>query len=193
MIEYINGKITEISPAFVVIENEGIGYGLHVSLNTYTALKEGERAKLFIHQVIREDAHTSFGFFLKDEREIFRLLIGVNGIGPNTARMMLSSLSPAELRNAVINENAAILRGIKGIGAKTAQRIIIDLKDKMAKTDVSETFPGVENNTSREEALSALIMLGFSKPQVEKIINKILKAEPTLSIEDIVKKALKAL
>lgn len=192
MYEYIQGKVSELTPASVVIDNHGIGYFINISLNTYSALSGKENAVVFIHQAIREDAHTLYGFFNKSEREIFRLLISVSGIGSNTARMMLSSLSPAEIKEAILSGNVKVLNSIKGIGAKTAQRVIVDLKDKVGKSEISGEFLLQESNTNREEALSALVMLGFAKNTVEKVLDKLLKADPELDVEELVKQALKS-
>lgn len=192
MYEYIQGKITELTPASVVIDNQGIGYFINISLNTYSALSGKEQAIVFVHQVVREDAQLLFGFYNKTERDIFRQLITVSGIGANTARMMLSSMSPDEIREAILTANVKILSGIKGIGAKTAQRVIIDLKDKVGKSDISNDFLLSISNTNREEALSALVMLGFTKNTVEKILDKILKDNPKAEVEELVKQALKS-
>jgi Holliday junction DNA helicase RuvA len=191
MFEYIQGKIAELTPASVVVDNQGVGYFINISLNTYSALSGKEQAVVFIHQVIREDANILFGFFDKSERETFRQLISVSGVGANTARMMLSSLSSLEIKNAILSADTKILSGIKGIGAKTAQRIIVDLKDKIGKSDVSDNFLLSQNNTKREEALSALVMLGFAKNSIEKILDKLLKANPEFEVEELVKQALK--
>ncbi|MBI9067292.1 MAG: Holliday junction branch migration protein RuvA [Salinivirgaceae bacterium] len=191
MYEYIQGKVAELTPANVVIDNNGIGYFINISLNTYSALSGKENAVVFIHQVIREDANILYGFYNKSERDIFRLLISVSGIGSNTARMMLSSLSPNEISEAILSGNVKLLNSIKGIGAKTAQRVIVDLKDKVGKSEISDEFFTSQSNTNREEALSALVMLGFAKNTVEKVLDKLLKSDPTLMVEELVKKALK--
>ncbi len=193
MYEYIQGKVTELNPASVVIDNQGIGYLVQISLNTYSALSGKEQAIVFIHQVIREDAHILFGFYNKTEREVFRLLLSVSGIGANTARMILSSMSPMEIKEAILSGNVTQLNAIKGIGLKTAQRIIVDLKDKIGKTDGGFDFLLPQNNTIREEALSALVMLGFPKNVVEKVLDKLLKENPTASVESLVKQALKSI
>lgn len=192
MYDYIQGKVAELTPASIVIDNNGIGYFINISLNTYSALSGKENAVVFIHQVVREDAHTLYGFFNKSEREIFRLLISVSGIGANTARMMLSSLSPSEIKEAILSGNVKLLNSIKGIGAKTAQRVIVDLKDKVGKSEISGEFLLTQSNTNREEALSALVMLGFAKNAVEKVLDKLLKADPNLDVEELVKQALKS-
>jgi Holliday junction DNA helicase RuvA len=169
----------------------GIGYSIQISLTTFSRLESHPQVRLYIHQVIREDAHLLFGFFSIQEREIFRLLISVSGIGANTARMILSSLSPDDLQQAISGGNAALLQSIKGIGAKTAQRVIIDLRDKISKDKTSgEIFP-LRDNRLKDEALSALVILGFNKGEADKVISKILLAEKNLPLEDLIKKALK--
>ncbi len=192
MYEYIQGTIAELTPATVVIDNQGVGYHIQISLNTYSALSGKEQAVVFVHQVVRDDAHLLYGFFNKSEREIFRQLISVSGIGSNTARMILSSLSPDEIKEAILSGNVKLLNNIKGVGAKTAQRIIVDLKDKVGKSNLTEEFFQAQSNTNREEALSALVMLGFVKGSVEKILDKLLQANPNASVEELVKQALKS-
>ena len=193
MYEFISGNITELTPAHIVVENGGMGYFISISLNTYSALSGKQASKVFLHQVVREDAHLLFGFADKEERDLFRLLITVSGIGANTARVMLSSLTPAEIRKAIAGGNVDILKGVKGIGLKSAQRIIVDLKDKLGKLAESEEIFTVADNTIREESLSALIMLGFPKNSVEKVINRLLADGEITSVEDLVKRALKKL
>lgn len=193
MYEYIQGKIADLTPASVVIDAHGVGYFIHISLNTYSGLSGKEQAVVFIHHVVREDAHLLFGFVNKSEREIFRHLISVSGVGANTARMILSSLSPAEIKDAILSANVKLLSGIKGIGAKTAQRIVVDLSDKVGKAEFSGEILLSANNTSREEALSALVMLGFTKSAVEKVLDKLLKENPKADVEGLVKQALKSL
>ncbi len=194
MFEYIHGPLTELSPANAVIEAGSVGYFIHISLNTYSKISGKEKVKLFLHQVVREDAHLLYGFADKTERELFRFLISVSGIGSNTAMMMLSSLLPDEIRKAILEENVNLLKSIKGIGAKTAQRIIIDLKDKIGKSPASDRIlMTATDNTIREEALSALIMLGFQKKSVEVELDKIIKSNPGLSVEKMIKMALKGL
>jgi len=191
MYEYIEGPLIEKNPAHCVIDIAGVGYSIQISLTTYSQLESHARARLYIHQVIREDAHLLFGFFTRHEREIFRLLLSVSGIGANTARMILSSLSPDDLQQAIISNNAALLQSIKGIGTKTAQRVIIDLRDKISKDKGSgEIFPARDNRL-KDEALSALVILGFNKGEADKVISKILLAEKNLPLEDLIKKALK--
>ena len=194
MYEYIQGKITGLTPANAVIEAGSVGYFIHISLNSYSLISGKEEAKLFIHQVIRDDAHLLYGFSELEERELFRLLISVNGIGSNTALMMLSSLSSDEIQTAILQENVNLLKSIKGIGAKTAQRVIIDLKDKIGKGPASDQILiSQTDNTISEEALSALVMLGFAKKSVEKELEKILKADPNITVEEMIKRALKGL
>jgi Holliday junction DNA helicase RuvA len=193
MYEYISGKITRDTPAYVVLDNSGIGYFINISLHTYESVKGKESAKLYIYEHIREDAHSLYGFAETRERDLFTLLISVSGIGANTARMMLSSLSPDELQIAISIENVNQLKSIKGIGLKTAQRIIVDLKDKIGKGMTGEKLPLPEDNTKAEEALSALVMLGFTKAPSQKVIDKILRETPGIKVEQIIKQALKAL
>lgn len=193
MFEYIKGNIVSLKPSHIVLEANSVGYFINISLNTYTQLNGKESAKVFVHQVIREDAHVLYGFATESERELFRMLISVNGIGSNTAIMMFSSLSPDEISSAILNENVNLLKSIKGIGVKTAQRVIIDLKDKLGKSPVSEQIVASTDNTIRIEALSALVMLGFAKKPVEKELDKILTAQPNLSVENVIKLALKSL
>lgn len=198
MIEYIKGEITEITPALAVIECNGIGYGVNISLNTYSAIQGKQSIKLYIHEAIREDAHVLYGFSTKQERELFLLLITVSGIGGNTARMILSALSPAELCNVISSGNDKLLKTVKGIGLKTAQRIIVDLKDKIATTG-GETVTGSAANLSPahsevyDEAIAALTMLGFAQAPSQKVVTAILKEEPSLAVEKVIKLALKRL
>jgi len=193
MYEYISGKITEITPDHVVLETQGIGYFLHISLNTYEKYNKEKGEKFYIHQSIKEDAHTLYGFYEKSERALFKLLISVSGIGTNTARLMLSSLSPNQLIGAISTESVGTIKAIKGIGPKTAQRVILDLKDKVLQVaGDGAIFVGGGNKTA-DEALSALLALGFNKIQVNKIVAKILETTPESSVEDIIKLALKKL
>jgi len=191
MYEYISGKIAESSPAHVVIDVNGIGYLLQISLNTFSRLDGKTEAQLFIHENIREDAYALFGFADPSERELFRHLISVSGIGANTARMMLSSLSPEELRGAILTDNVNVIKGVKGIGAKTAQRVIVDLKDKLGKEPVDQKIFASQDNTIRDEALSALVMLGFAKSGAQKAIDKLLAQSPSLKVEEVIKQSLK--
>jgi len=194
MYEYINGKIAGLTPANAIIEAGSIGYFLHISLNTYSSINGQQSVKLFLHQVVREDAHLLYGFAETGERELFRLLISVSGIGSSTALMMLSSLTPDEIKKAILEENVNLLKSIKGIGAKTAQRVIIDLKDKIGKQPASDQILMTgQDNTIRDEALSALVMLGFARKSVEKELDKILKSNPGITVEQTIKMALKSL
>ncbi len=192
MYEYIKGTISGLTPAGVVVEAGSIGYFLHISVNTYSRIKGYEHAHLFLHEVVREDAHLMYGFADQEERDFFRMLISVNGIGAAIAIMMLSSYLPENLRDAILSENVNLLKGIKGIGAKTAQRIIIELKDKVGKGIASDRIFKSGNAVVRGEALSALEMLGFNKKAVENSIDQILSSEPDLTVEQLLKIALKS-
>jgi len=190
MITHVKGKLVEKSPTHVVIECAGVGYFLNISLHTFSKIPDTENCTLLTHLQVKEDSHTLFGFVEKSEREIFRLLLSVSGIGTSTARTMLSSLAPIQVRDAIAGGDVATIQGIKGIGAKTAQRVILDLKDKILKIyDIGE----VSNNTNKDEALSALEVLGFVRKQAEKAVDKVLVQDPTLSAENIIKLALKNL
>ena len=193
MYEFIRGTIVEINPASIIIEAGNIGYFINISLNTYSQLNGKKEGLVLLHQVVREDAHILYGFSNKNERDLFRNLISVNGVGANTAVMMLSSLNPEELVTAVTTENVAILKGVKGIGVKTAQRIIIDLKDKLIKLPESDQILLSTDNTIRNESLSALVMLGFVKRDAEKTVSKILLDQPGITVEGVIKQALKRL
>ena len=193
MIDYIKGVITRITPTFLIMETAGIGYLLNISINTFSKLEGKSEFKVMVHEVIREDSHQLFGFAESEEREIFRLLISVTGVGANTARMMLSSLSPVEIEKAIMGSDVNILKSVKGIGLKTAQRIIVDLKDKVGKQAGGSEIFTLTDNTRREEALSALVMLGFAKSAVSKVLDKIVRDEINLTVEDMIKRALKNL
>ncbi|MEO9512720.1 MAG: Holliday junction branch migration protein RuvA [Flavobacteriaceae bacterium] len=193
MITHINGKLIEKNPTYAIVECNGVGYFLNISLHTFSQLKDEESVRLFTHLQVKEDSHTLFGFVEKSERQIFRLLISVSGIGSSTARTMLSSLSPTQVRDAIASGDVPSIQAIKGIGAKTAQRVILDLKDKILKVYEMGEVSLQSNNTSKEEALSALEVLGFVRRQSEKVVDKVLSEEPTLSVEDIIKLALKNL
>lgn len=193
MFEYIQGKIIELTPAYAVIDKGNVGFYLHISLNTFTSLKGKSEAKLFLHQVIREDAQLLFGFAERKEREMFRLLVKVSGIGANTARLILSSLTPYDISQAIVTENVTVLQSIKGIGNKTAQRVIVDMKDKVGKIAGEAEFLSLPDNSILEESLSALVTLGFPQTAVRKTINKIISREPGLPVEEIIKEALKIL
>tara|TARA_B000000475_G_scaffold270701_1_gene266881 strand:- start:417 stop:998 length:582 start_codon:yes stop_codon:yes gene_type:complete len=193
MITHIQGRLVELNPAYVVIECNGVGYLLNISLNTYSKLGESESCKLYSHLVIKEDSHTLYGFYNKLERQIFRLLISVSGVGASTARVILSSMLPEEIRDAIVSENIVLITSVKGIGAKTAQRIILDLKDKMLKAFDNIEITLKSGNRNREEALSALEVLGFPMKAVHKLIDKLLNETPDMEVEELVKKALKQL
>ena len=201
MIEYIHGDLTELTPTQAVIETAGVGYALSISLNTYTAIQGKREVKLYVHEVLvtggRDDSFTLYGFASKQERELYRLLITVSGVGAGTARMILSSMSPRELCNVISTANAAMLKGVKGIGLKTAQRIIIDLKDKIVSMGIAEELPAnggnvdMVNNGVKDEAVIALTMLGFSPAPSSKVVVDILKEQPDLKVEQVIKTALK--
>ena len=192
MYEYIKGTISGLTPAGVVIETGGIGYFLHISVNTFSRINGNEHSKLFLHEVVREDAHLLYGFADKDERDFFRMLISVNGIGSAIAIMMLSSYIPDDLRNAILTENVNLLKSIKGIGAKTAQRVIIELKDKVGKGVTPDKIFKTGDLVVRNEALSALEMLGFNKKAAENSLDQIIAAQPGLTVEHLLKIALKS-
>lgn len=193
MIDYIKGDVVELTPASVTVEAYGIGYFINISLNTYTSLSGQKIAKLYIYEAIREDAHQLFGFFDKQERELFTQLISVSGIGASTARMILSSINVQELANVISSGNADMLKTVKGIGLKTAQRVIVDLKDKIkiSGTEQSEMF--ITSNPVGEEAVAALVMLGFPQQASQKVVNKLFKDKPDSTVEQIIKAALKIL
>ena len=194
MITQLQGKLVEKNPTNVVIDCHGVGYFVNISLNTYAALPEGEAIKLYTYLQIKEDAHTLYGFLTKAEREVFVLLISVSGVGAGTARTMLSSLTAAQVRNAIVNGEVATIQSVKGIGAKTAQRVVLDLKDKMLKLQDFADAPISAVSTHKEEALAALEVLGFVRKQAEKVVDKIVQVAPeALSVEDIIKQALKSL
>jgi Holliday junction DNA helicase RuvA len=197
MIEYIKGELTELTPALATVEAAGVGYGLNISLNTYSAIQGKKDVKLYVYESIREDAHLLYGFVSKKEREMFELLISVSGVGPNTARMMLSSMSVAELCNAISTGNERLVKGIKGIGKMTAQRIIVDLRDKIVALGIADEIPAggtmaaPVNNAVKDEAVSALTMLGFAPAPTQKVVVAILTEQPDLPVEQVVKLALK--
>ncbi|NDW11771.1 Holliday junction branch migration protein RuvA [Bacteroides sp. 214] len=193
MIEYIKGNVEELTPAVAVIDCNGVGYAANISLNTYSAIQGKSSCKLFIHEAIREDAYVLYGFASKQEREQFLLLISVSGIGGNTARMILSAMSPSELSNAISSGNVAMLRMIKGIGLKTAERMIVELKDKMkiAAGGAGEEIAVATSSVIQEEAVSALTMLGFPAAASQKVVLAVLKEDPQASVEGVIKQALK--
>ena len=193
MITQIRGRLVEKNPTDVVIDCNGVGYLLHISLNTFSALPNDENVVLYTHLSIREDAHTLYGFISKTEREVFKLLISVSGVGPSTARTMLSSMTTEDIQQAIASENVRVIQSVKGIGAKTAQRVIVDLKDKMLKTFDLDEVSIAKDNTNKEEALSALEVLGFARKQADKVVTNILKETPNASVEHLIKMALKNL
>ena len=191
MYEYIEGDFVEKSPAHLIVQAGHLAYHIHISVYTYSQVSNQNSGKIYLHFVVREDAQILYGFANREEREIFRMLISVSGVGANTARLILSSLTPEEITQAILAGNVSVLQGIKGIGAKSAQRIIVDLKDKVGKgAGIDELFFS-QDNTSREEALSALVALGFPKKTVDKAVTRILSEQPELSVEEVVKAALK--
>lgn len=203
MIDYIKGQIAELTPTYAVVEASGVGYEINIALPVYTALIEKKETKLYINEIIREDAHLLFGFLTKGERELFLLLTSVSGIGANTARLIMSGYSASEVRQIIATGNVHALSQVKGLGAKTAQRVIVDLKDKVLKVDLgqgeavgadetSQTFISVDNET-KQEAVSALTMLGFSAAASSKVVDKILKESPDMSVEKVIREALKML
>ena len=193
MITQIIGRLVEKSPTQVVIDCQGIGYEVNISLNTYSQLGDDENIKLFTHLQIREDSHTLFGFFMPMERSVFRLLLSVSGIGASIARTMLSSLEPQQIQRAIISEDLNTIKSIKGIGLKTAQRVLIELKDKMLNLYEGEEIQSFANNTIKEEALSALEVLGYSRKQSEKVIDNAIQSAPESSVEGLIKAALNKL
>ena len=193
MIEYIKGKIAEASPTNAIIECYGIGYDVNISLTTYALLKEGDEAKLYIYEAIREDAHLLYGFINKRERELFTLLISVSGVGPNTARIILSSFTPDELEGVIASGNVGLLKNVKGIGTKTAERIIVDLKDKIKVGDSTFIIGTREGNEVQEETIAALVMLGYPQTAAKKVVQKLAKENPNYKVEELIKVALKAL
>lgn len=198
MIEYVRGELAELTPAYAVVEAHGVGYGLSISLNTYSGIQNKKEVKLYVVESIREDAYALYGFSTKQEREMFLLLITVSGVGANTARMILSAMSPAELCNVISSGNEKMLKTVKGIGLRTAQRIIVDLRDKIAVEGIADQMPAAGaaaaaamNNEVRDEAIGALTMLGFSPAPSAKVVSVILTDNPQLPVEQVVKLALK--
>ena len=198
MIEYIKGELTEVTPAYAVVEAHGVGYGMNISLNTYSGIQNKKDVKLYVFESIREDAHVLFGFANRQEREMFLLLITVSGVGANTARMIISAMSPAELCNVIATGNEKLLKTVKGIGLRTAQRIIVDLKDKIATADLGGAMPAgtaapamAVNKEVHDEAIGALTMLGFAPAPSAKVVSAILSENPQMPVEQVVKLALK--
>ena len=193
MITQIKGKLVEKNPTQVVVDCNGIGYEINISLYTFSSLSSDENIKLFTHLQVREDAHILYGFFTILERAVFRLLISVSGIGTSTARTMLSSLTPAEIHQAIGTEDIATIQGVKGIGLKTAQRLIIELKDKIKSLQGTDEIPVFKSNTIKEETLSALEVLGYSRKASAKVVDKLVQGEPDSSVEELIKSALNKL
>lgn len=193
MIAHLQGKLVEKSPTHIVIDCAGVGYHINISLHTYSLLPNTDFVKVYTHLQIKEDAHTLYGFIEKSEREIFRLLLSVSGIGAGIARTMLSSLDPRQITNAIASADVSTIQSIKGIGNKTAQRVILDLKEKVVKLYDLDELSVSQSNTNKDEALSALEVLGFVRKTCEKVIEKIVLAEPDATAETIIKKALKSL
>lgn len=193
MIHHLKGQLIEKNPTYVVIECNGIGYYINISLHTFSLIPDSEAVSLYTHLQVKEDSHTLYGFAEKSEREIFRLLISVSGVGTSTARMMLSSLQPREVIDAIASEDVPTIQSVKGIGAKTAQRVILDLKDKVLKVLGDDEVLVSQSNTNKEEALSALEILGYNRRQAGKVVEKILKDDPESTVESIIKLALKKL
>jgi Holliday junction DNA helicase RuvA len=193
MITHIQGKLVEKNPTDVVIDCNGVGYLLNISLHTYSQIPDQENLKLFAHLIVREDAHTLYGFSSISEREIFKLLLSVSGIGASTARTMLSSLTPQQVKEGIAHGDVALIQSIKGIGAKTAARVILDLKDKVLRVYDIDEVSVKRNNTNKDEALSALEVLGFAKKQSERILDKLVSQQPDANVETLIKDALKNL
>ncbi len=193
MYEYIKGILAEATPAFAVVESGGIGYYVNISVNTYSAIAAAKEVMLYLHQIVREDAHLLYGFFTREERTLFRQLISVSGVGANTASVMLSSMSVNEITGAILTDNVNAIKSVKGIGLKTAQRIIIELKDKVNGSGSAGTSTSGMALTVKEEALAALVMLGFVKAQAAKVLDKIIAGGEVTSVEELIKKALKQL
>ncbi len=191
MITHIQGKLVEKNPSYTIIDCHGVGYFINITINTYEKISNQENIKLFTHLIVREDSHTLYGFYEVTEREMFKLLVNVNGVGPSTARMILSTLTPREFQEAVVTNQVDTIKSVKGIGPKSAQRIIIELKDKLNKDlDINNLSIPTENKI-KEEALNALEVLGFTKKQVEKVIDGFLKENPAISVEELIKQTLK--
>ena len=194
MYSFISGKVAEKNPAYVVIDNQGIGYLINITLNTFTAIGEQAEVRLYVHLAIREDAHVLYGFYTEEERSLFLQLITVSGVGCNTARLILSSLTVKETIDAIANNNTTVIQNVKGIGAKTAQRIIVDLHDKISKLNISEgEKTPVGYNTLKEEALSALMVLGFNRTSIEKALDKLMSQLENPNVEQLIKEALRLL
>ena len=193
MYEFLQGVLTEKNPTYVVLENNGIGYLVNISLNTFSKIKDLQKTKLYTHFYVREDAQILYGFADEMERELFRFLLSVSGVGASTARLILSSLTTEEVHTAIVLEQSSVLQSVKGVGGKTAQRIVIDLKDKLMKAGIEHEKVDFSHNTLKDEALSGLLILGFNKSSAEKAINKILQKDSVTNVESLIKEALKIL
>lgn len=197
MFEYVRGELVEVAPAYAVVDAAGVGYFVNISLHTFSEIEKAESVKLFLHHIVREDVEMLYGFSSKEERDLFRLLISVSGVGGNTARMIQSTYSPSELRNIIATGNATLLKNVKGLGLKTAQKIIVDLSGKMldlpSHNAVAAAMASSQNSEVFDEALAALVMLGFTKASSEKVLRKLFKDEPALGVEDAIRSALKQL
>ena len=193
MYSFISGRLEEVKPTKAVVDNQGIGYEINITVNTYSAIKDLKEVKLFTHLVVREDAHILYGFADENEKKLFQLLITVSGVGANTARLILSSLTVDEAYNAITDGNIAVLQSVKGIGGKTAHRLVIDLKDKLLKQDINTEKVAASHNTLKDEALSGLLILGFNKSVADKALNRVLKQSDVSNVESLIKEALKIL
>ncbi|MFI3305456.1 MAG: Holliday junction branch migration protein RuvA [Rikenellaceae bacterium] len=193
MYEYIRGTLDELAPTHAIVEASGVGYLINISLNTFSKLEGADQVRLYVHYIVREDAQILYGFWSKEERELFRLLLSVSGVGGNTARMVLSTYSPSELRGIINTENAVLLKSVKGLGLKTAQKIIVELTGKMVSLEGDTPEVVVAQNASQGEAIEALVMLGFSKAQCQKVVGSIVKSSPSSGVEEIIRDALKRL
>lgn len=193
MYEYIRGKVAEVTPTVAVIDAGGVGYRLHISLETFSAIEHADEAKLWVHHIVREDAQLLYGFASREERELFRLLIGVSGVGGNTARMILSTYSPRELQQIISAGNAVLLKNVKGLGLKTAQKIIVELTGKMTLLGAENATLPATPSADLDEALQALQMLGFAKSAAEKVLRAVIKEQPQATVEELIRQALKRL
>lgn len=193
MIEYLNGTLAELTPTMAVVDVNGVGYSVNITLVTYSELSNATTCKLYIYEAIREDAHLLYGFSTQDERRLFLQLVSVSGVGANTARMIMSSLSSAELQEAIATENVSVLKNVKGIGLKTAQRIVVDLHDKVGKSAVADGVQPIAGSDVRSEAVAALVMLGFQQTASRKVVDKLTQEDPKLTVEQLIKKSLRLL
>lgn len=193
MIEYLNGTLAELTPTMAVVDVNGVGYSVNITLVTYSELSNATTCKLYIYEAIREDAHLLYGFSTQDERRLFLQLVSVSGVGANTARMIMSSLSSVELQEAIATENVSVLKNVKGIGLKTAQRIVVDLHDKVGKSAVADGVQPIAGSDVRSEAVAALVMLGFQQTASRKVVDKLTQEDPKLTVEQLIKKSLRLL